>query len=83
MLAMAWKVYVLKSLSVGKFYVGMTEDLERRLSEHNAGKSKFTSGYLPWEVVYSEEAEDAVAARKREKYLKSAAGRRFLKQRLG
>jgi putative endonuclease len=56
----------------------MTEDLERRLKEHNAGKSKFTSGHRPWELIYFEEAETAPEARIREKYLKSAAGKRFL-----
>ena len=56
----------------------MTQDLVRRLAEHNAGKSKFTSGYSPWEVVYQETNSTTVEARAREKYFKTAAGRRFL-----
>jgi putative endonuclease len=75
-------VYVLRSIVADKHYVGFTENLERRITEHNSGKSKFTSGYLPWEVIYTEEIEDRVQARKREKYLKSAAGKRFLKHKL-
>ncbi|MDX1910530.1 MAG: GIY-YIG nuclease family protein, partial [Saprospiraceae bacterium] len=75
---MGWKVYVLKSLKSDVRYVGMSEDLARRLEEHNAGKSKFTSGFIPWELVYFEEANSRQEARAREKYLKSAAGRRFL-----
>ena len=53
-----------------------------RLKEHNAGKSKFTSGHLPWELIYSEEQTDFTVGRKREKYLKSAAGKRWLKKYL-
>jgi len=75
-------VYVLISLSSKILYVGITEDIQRRLAEHNAGKSKFTSGHLPWSLVYTEEATDHVEGRKREKYLKSSAGKRFLKKEL-
>ena len=65
-----------------KLYVGFTENLTRRLAEHNSGKSKFTSGYLPWKVIYTEDVSDRLEARKREKYLKTAAGKRFLKHKL-
>jgi putative endonuclease len=77
-----WYVYALKSLTSGKLYIGMTQNIERRLAEHNAGKSKFTSGHTPWILVYSENVNDTTAARTREKYLKSAAGKRFLKLHL-
>jgi putative endonuclease len=73
-----WTVYVLKSRVSEKRYVGMTQDLVRRLAEHNAGKSKFTSGFAPWDVVYKESFTTTAEARAREKYFKSAAGRRFL-----
>ena len=79
---MSWKVYVLESLRSGVRYVGISEDLNRRLKEHNSGKTKFTSGHMPWELLYQEETEDAASARAREKYLKSAAGRRFLDKKL-
>jgi len=49
-----WSVYVLKSLSSGKHYVGMAMNVENRFNEHNAGKSKFTSGHRPWKLIYSE-----------------------------
>ena len=38
-------VYVLKSENNWRFYVGMTENIERRLTEHNSGKTKSTKGY--------------------------------------
>ncbi|HYC87062.1 MAG TPA: GIY-YIG nuclease family protein [Chryseosolibacter sp.] len=78
-----WYVYVLVSLTSGKLYVGITQHLERRIHEHNDGKSKFTSGHMPWRLIYFEELPDTQSARDREKYLKSAAGKRFLKKFLG
>ncbi len=71
-------IYVLLSLKNGIHYVGMTTDLERRLKEHNAGKSKFTSGHTPWIIIYQEDSSDFSEGRKREKYLKSAAGKKFI-----
>jgi len=47
-------VYVLKSLKDGKFYVGHTDNLERRLSEHNKGKVTSTKYRCPFELVYYE-----------------------------
>jgi len=72
-------VYILKSLSKKITYVGSTTDLERRLSEHNGGKCKFTKKYLPWIIFYKEEFTDLSKARERERYLKSCAGRKFIK----
>ena len=61
----------------------MTENLERRLNEHNSGKMKSTKAFRPWKIVYFEEFETKQEARKRELYFKSAAGRKFLKIRIG
>ena len=58
----------------------MTNNLDRRLAEHNAGRHVYTKRYMPWEVLYYELFKTRVDARAREKYLKSAAGRRFLRQ---
>ncbi len=74
------KVYVLKSLVAEKYYVGMTENIQRRLKQHNNGKSKFTKGYMPWVFIYSEEFPDYKTARVREKYLKSTAGKNWLRK---
>jgi putative endonuclease len=73
-------VYILKSLNHKKLYVGSTNNLERRLSEHNNGFSFYTKRYKPWSVIYLEEYRDINDARKRERYLKSSAGRRFIKK---
>lgn len=58
----------------------MTNDLIRRLSEHNSGKHFYTKRYCPWVMIYSEEYDSLKEARAREKYLKSSSGRRFLKE---
>jgi predicted GIY-YIG superfamily endonuclease len=62
-------------------YVGMSRDVDRRLREHNSGRSKYTSGHIPWIVIYTERYEGTAEARSREKYLKTSAGRRYLKKK--
>jgi len=73
-------VYVLKSNIVSKSYVGVTDNIVRRLKEHNSGKHFYTRRYLPWKIVHEEKFDNFVDARLREKFLKSTAGRRFLKR---
>ena len=70
--------YVLRSDLDGTLYKGHTQNLDIRLFEHNSGKSKYTKTKLPWKIVYFEENESRNEAIKREKYFKSAAGRRFI-----
>lgn len=74
-----YTVYVLQD-NRGRLYKGMTNNLVRRLAEHKGGTTKTTRSMKDLRVVYSEEHPDRVSARKREVYLKSAAGRRFLKK---
>ncbi|MFA7253718.1 MAG: GIY-YIG nuclease family protein [Patescibacteria group bacterium] len=72
-------IYVLYSIHYPKRYVGCTGDIQRRLTEHNSGKMSFTKRYMPWKLIHSEGFETLAEARCREKYLKTGAGRRFLK----
>ena len=51
-------------------YIGSTNDLHKRLREHNNGKSRSTKRYIPWELVYYEAYISEVDAREREKKLK-------------
>jgi len=70
---------VIKS-SEGFRYTGMTEDLNKRLAEHNLHKLSFwTKRGSLWKLVYKEEFENKADALKREKWLKSGVGRDFLK----
>jgi len=72
-------VYIIKSRKDKKFYTGITNNLERRLKEHNQGKksTRSTKNRGPFDLVYFEEVDNRLLARKREKYLKSGIGREF------
>jgi len=71
-------VYVLKSVNFKRFYVGLTTDIDRRLTQHNSGRTKSIKAYTPFLVIYFETFKDRQEARNREKYFKSAAGRKYL-----
>jgi putative endonuclease len=73
-------VYVLKSLKKKYFYVGMTNNIERRLIQHNTGQSSSTEPYRPLVLVLKETYDSRQKARDREKYLKSGVGREYLKR---
>lgn len=79
---MKYFVYVLRDKE-GKLYKGMTNNLTRRLCEHKSGHTITTSRMGDLKVAYFEEFDNFNSARKRELYLKSAAGRRFLQKKLG
>lgn len=72
-------VYAIKSQNRNYIYVGITSNLARRLAEHNKGKLKTTKPYRPFSIIFSEFCGVRAAARKREVYLKSGAGKEFLK----
>ncbi|MDO8557308.1 MAG: GIY-YIG nuclease family protein [Candidatus Jorgensenbacteria bacterium] len=59
-------------------YIGITSNLKRRIKEHNFGKNKSTRNYAPFRIFHTELFPDYIEARKREKFLKSGAGRKFL-----
>src|SRR4029078_107638 len=71
----AWHVYVLRSLRNGRLYTGSTNDLDRRLREHAAGHSPYTRHSGPFELVYTEPQDSELAARRRERFLKTGRGR--------
>jgi putative endonuclease len=76
-------VYCIRSLSFyGETYVGVTEDLKQRFSDHNSGKSTHTAKYLPWVLDYYVAFPEKIIAYEFEKYLKSHSGRAFAKKRL-
>ncbi len=73
-------VYAIKSTTFNRIYVGMSEDVENRLAEHNSGKTQSTRFYGPWTLFYHEPFEARLEARKREIYLKSGSGKEFLRE---
>ncbi len=79
---MKYNVYILSSTVTRKSYVGFTDNLDRRIKEHNSGDSYYTKRYAPWKVIYNEELNSQAEARNREKYLKSASGRRLVLKKI-
>ena len=75
-------VYLLISEKDGNFYTGSTNDLKRRLDEHNAGKVKSTLKRGLFKLIYYEACINENDTRRREKYLKSGMGKKCLKNRL-
>jgi putative endonuclease len=68
-------VYILQSEKDKKRYIGFTENLERRLSEHNSGLAKSTRNRKPLKLIYFEEFENKADAMKREKEIKAKKGK--------
>lgn len=73
--------YILKSEKDGKYYYGSCELLEKRITEHNSGKTKSLKGRLPMVLHYSESFSTRSEAFKREKFFKSVDGYLWLKEK--
>jgi len=71
-------LYVIRSEKRNYRYVGITDNLERRLNQHNSGHNKNTRAYAPFKLIHAEEFTNYKEARKREIFLKSGAGRKYL-----
>ncbi len=74
-------VYLLMSEKSGEFYLGWTTDLERRLDEHNSGKSHYTKSRGPWKLLTCEVYPNSQAAKARERILKRNPRMLFLFQK--
>ncbi|MCG9881800.1 MAG: GIY-YIG nuclease family protein [Bacteroidia bacterium] len=70
-----YKVYVLYSVIKDKYYVGQTEDLPKRLNEHNIRRNL---GTADWLIVYSESYETRTDAVRREREIKSKKSRKYI-----
>ncbi len=77
-----WFVYILKSKSSEFIYIGSTNDLERRLKEHNDLKSQSTKSYAPFEITAYVAVSTETKARELEKYFKTGSGKAILKKRI-
>jgi putative endonuclease len=72
-------VYALANNLNSEIYVGISKQVDIRLHEHNSGKNRYTKAFVPWHLFFSEPHNSYMEARKREKYFKSAAGKKILK----
>lgn len=75
-------MYILESKVNKEWYYGYTDNLKRRLEEHNQGHVFSTNRYKPWRLIYFEACLNKVDATRREKYLKTTQGNRMLRRRL-
>jgi predicted GIY-YIG superfamily endonuclease len=73
-------VYVLESADGQHWYFGVTNDVKRRLAEHNAGKSTHTNKFKPWILRLCVTFRGHKRAEEFEDYLKSHSGRAFMKK---
>jgi len=75
-------VYVIKSLKTGKYYTGCTNDIERRIKEHNGNKTRSLKNKGPFKLIHQEDYDNLSRARKREVEIKSYKGGNAFKKLL-
>lgn len=73
-------VYILKSLINRTHYVGLTENVDKRLEQHNRGKNYSTKNLRPWVLIHVEIIESRAKARELEKFFKSGYGREIISE---
>jgi putative endonuclease len=71
-------IYIIRSQHLKRYYVGSTEDVQRRLQEHNAGKSKSTGAGSPWELIHTESFVTRSDAMQHERKIKARGIGRYL-----
>lgn len=76
-------MYILQSELTRKYYIGSTNDLSKRLVQHNAGRTPSTKNYRPWKLLYSEPFETLSEARRRERQVKAWKNPSYMIKTLG
>ncbi len=71
-------VYIIYSEKWDQYYVGSSQDIEKRLLQHNSGKNKSTRGGSPWVLKYSETFDTPTQAKKREFLIKKKKSRKYI-----
>jgi putative endonuclease len=71
-------IYILRSKLTQRYYVGSTEIVEKRLQEHNTGKSKSTRAGIPWELIHTESFSTRAEAVRQEQKIKARGIGRYL-----
>ncbi len=79
-MVMNYYVYILESINKKTYYIGQTNNLLKRVQEHNTGRSKFTKLGMPWKLIYSKECQNRSDAIKLEKRLKSYKKRVYIEK---
>ena len=71
-------VYIIYSETRDRFYVGSCEDLQKRIADHNSGRSTYTKSGKPWTLMYSEQFSTRSGAVERERSIKKKKSRKFI-----
>jgi predicted GIY-YIG superfamily endonuclease len=77
-----WYVYILRSTIDKNLYVGSTNDIRRRLTEHNSGEVDYTKSRAPFNLEAYIAVKDKAKAIQLEQYLKTGSGRALLQKRI-
>lgn len=77
-----WYVYIIKSIQHNRYYIGCSNNLNRRLNEHNEGYNISTKFYKPWVLVHCEKYNNQEEAYSRENKIKSYKGGNAFKKLL-
>ncbi len=77
---MGYFLYILKSLKIEKFYIGISQNPQRRLEYHNTIEKGFTSRYRPWKIVFSQEFSSKKKAAAAERKVKSWKSREMIQK---
>ena len=75
---MPYYIYIIQSEKSGKYYIGSSDDPERRLQEHNWSRTPSTKSGIPWKLVYTEEYETRSEAVTREYEIKKKKSRKYI-----
>ena len=73
-----WKVYIIYSENIDRYYTGITDDIEWRLERHNLGWGRYTKRGIPWVVVYTEDYNTKSEALNREREIKGRKSRSYI-----
>ena len=71
-------LYIIKSERNNKYYIGVSSNIGKRLSQHNAGKEKSTKSYVPWVLVYFEKYDSRGEAMIRERFIKKQKSHKWI-----
>ena len=75
---MEYKVYIIYSAHLNKYYVGHTDDIDRRINEHNTGQTRYTSVGNSWTLKHIELFSTRAEAMKREREIKARKSRKYI-----
>ena len=73
-----WKVYIIYSEKIDRYYTGITEYIEWRLERHNQGWGRYSKSGIPWKVVYIENYNTKSEALIREREIKARKSKKYI-----